>query len=75
MNTYQIRQTIQLLPHQAALVPPPSYLAVHEIKEQPERHESQSGPHVTVGVGGTEAVPHRAKYGHEAAKTCRDRSR
>jgi len=66
--TYQIRQRIQLLPHQAALPSPPRHLPIHEVEEKPKRHESERCPYWAVGVCGAEAVSHGAEDGHKAAK-------
>lgn len=69
--TYQIRQRIQLLPHQTALTPPPRDLPIHKVEEEPERHECQRCPYVTVGVWGPETVAHGREDGHETAKAWR----
>jgi len=67
-STYQICQRVQLLPHQTALAPPPSHLAIHEIKEQSEGHESQRSVHIAEGVWGPETVTQGGEDGHEAAE-------
>ena len=69
--TYQIRQRIQLLPHQTALTPPPRDLPIHKVEEEPERHECQRCPYVTVGVWGAKTVAHGREDGHETAKAWR----
>lgn len=69
-STDQISQRIQFLAHQAALLPPARDLAVHEVEEEPERHECESEPDGAVGGGWTEAVTHGGEDGHEAAEAC-----
>ena len=70
MVSYKIRQTVQLLSHQAAFVPPPRYLAIHEVEEKTKGHESQRDPHLAQVFRGAEAVAHCGQDGHEAAETC-----
>ena len=69
-RTNQVRETVQLLAHQAALAAPPRHLAVHEVEEQAERHERQRRPRVAERARRPEAVPQRAEDGHEAAEAC-----
>lgn len=72
-QTYQIRQRIKLLPHQAALVPPSRDLAIEEIEEQPKRHERQRHPYVGRLVRRAHAVAHRGEDGHDAAEAVHER--
>ena len=69
--TYQIRQRIQLLPHQTALTPPPRDLPIHKVEEEPKRHECQRCPYVAIGVWGAETVAHGGEDGHETAEAWR----
>lgn len=55
-QTYQISERVQLLAHQAALLPPASHLSIEKVKEQAERKEGEREPDVVVYVGVTEAV-------------------
>jgi len=43
-RTYEISKRVQFLPHETALLPPPSHFAIEEVKEKTERHESQCHP-------------------------------
>ena len=72
--THQIRQTVQFLSHQTALVPPPRDFPVHKIEEQPKRHERQRRPDISECLRGPETVSHRAENRHEAAETYGRRS-
>jgi hypothetical protein len=57
-RAYQIRQGIKLLPHQTALLPPSRDLPVHEIEEQPKRHESQRRPEICMCRWRAETISH-----------------
>lgn len=50
-EAYQIRKTIQLLPHHAALLSPARHSAVHEIKEHAKGQKGQRDVEVS-RVGG-----------------------
>lgn len=51
----QVGKGIQLLSHQAALLPPSSHPAIKKIEEQAKRQECQRPPQVVVSVGGFQA--------------------
>ena len=70
-RTHQVCEAVQLLAHQAALAAPPRHLAVHEVEEQPERHEGEGRPRVGERGRRAEAVAQRAEDGHEAAEACK----
>ena len=69
-RTNQISKTIQFLPHQTTLLPPPCHLAVHEVEEQAGGYEGESDVDVCVGAGRVEAVAEGGEDGHEAAEAC-----
>lgn len=62
---YQIRKRVKLLSHQRRLLAPPSNLAVHEVEEQTEWHESEGSPNSTVIGRVTETVAHGGEDGHD----------
>lgn len=68
VETYQVRQTIQLLAHHAALLPPARDLAVHEVEEEAEGQERQGGVDISARVVVLEAVPQGGEDGHDAAE-------
>ena len=70
-STYQIRQTVQLLPHQAALPPPPRHLAIHEVEKQSKGDERKGDVDVRVPVRRAQGVAQGGEDGHEAAETLR----
>ena len=70
--TYQIRQRIQLLPHQTALLPPPRHHTIKEVEEHAQRHEGEGEPEAA-GVAGVDAVAHGGGDGHEAAEAVHER--
>lgn len=64
-QTYQVCKRIEFLAHQGRLLPPSSYLPIHEIEEEAEGHESKSSPEVAIVICFTQAVSHRRQYGHD----------
>lgn len=72
-RTYQVSQTVKLLAHHAALLPPPGHPAVHEVEEKPKRQEGERVVQVR-GVGRvTEAVAQAGEDGHDAAEAVQRR--
>lgn len=69
-DTYQVRKRVEFLAHQRRLLPPPGYLAVHEVEEQSKGHEREGGPQVTEFARVSEAVAQRGEDGHDAAEAC-----
>ncbi len=67
-EAYQVRERIQLLPHHAALLPPPGHLAVEEVEEQAEGEEAERRPEVAVRCRVAEAVAHGGKDGGDTAE-------
>lgn len=75
-KTYKIGKRIQLLPHHAALFPPPRNFTVEKVKEQPQRQEPQRPVERRVGFrvqrrgegARGDAVPQRGKDGEDAAE-------
>lgn len=70
-GTYEISERVQLLAHQTRLLPPPRYLAVHEVEEQAQRYEAEGEVQVGVVVRVVlEAVAERRHDRHDAAEAC-----
>jgi hypothetical protein len=74
-GTYQISQRIQLLAHEAALLPPARDLTVHEIEEEAKGHERQRRPEVAQRGWRAQAVPHGREDRHDPTESYRLQSR
>lgn len=67
--THQISERVKLLPHQAALLPPPRDLAVKGVEEEAEREEHERHPQMVDLIRIAERVVQRREDGHDAAET------
>lgn len=67
-SPYQIRERVQLLTHETALLPPSRNLSVKEVEEQAEWHECKRNPEVARVLRRAQAVPHGELYAHDAAE-------
>ena len=65
--TYQVSKRIQLLAHEAALLPPPRNFSVEKVKKQSKGQEPQRDPNHSVLRGIAEAVAQRGEDGHGSA--------
>lgn len=67
-ETHQIREGIQLLAHQATLLPPPRHPPVHEVEEQAKGQEGEREVQQRSVGGVAEAVAEGREDGEDAAK-------
>lgn len=64
-GTYEVGETVELLPNHAGLVAPPRDLAVEEVEEEAGEGEHERGPEVVLVTGDQVLCGH--EYGEGAA--------
>lgn len=67
-HSYQVRKTIQLLAHQAALLAPARDLAIEKVEKEAKGQECEGAVEVAEGGRIAKEVAHRGEDGHDAAE-------
>ena len=68
VKTYQVSQTIQLLPHRTTRLPTPRHLPIQRIKEKPQRDKRQRRQDIPRISRVSGRVTHGCEHGHDAAE-------
>jgi hypothetical protein len=69
----EVRERVQLLAQQRRLAPPARHLAVHEVEDQPRRHQPERQPHVALVLALALRPADREQHAVDAAERVAER--